>query len=140
MSHTAVLAPVFAQVLLVCLIQYGMAWMRVGHTRRGDVKIRDIALGQPNWPERATQFGNNFRNQFELPVVFFALMALVLVTGKANLLLLGMAWLFVLSRYVHAYIHVTSNRVTRRFYAYSVGSVTLYLMWLVFAVRVIAGI
>jgi hypothetical protein len=46
----------------------------------------------------------------------------------------------VLSRYVHAYIHVTSNRVTRRFYAYSVGSVTLYLMWLVFAVRVVAGI
>lgn len=140
MSPAAVLAPVFAQVLLICFIQYGMAWVRVGHTRRGDVKIRDIALGQPNWPERATQFGNNFRNQFELPVLFFALMTFVLVTGKANLLLMGMAWLFVLSRYMHAYIHVTANRVTRRFYAYSVGSVTLYLMWLVFAVRVVAGI
>lgn len=140
MSPAAVLAPVFVQVLLICIVQYGMAWMRVGLTRRGEVKIRDIALGQPNWPERATQFGNNFRNQFELPVLFFALMAFVFVTGKANLLLMGMAWLFVLSRYVHAYIHVTTNRVTRRFYAYTVGSVTLYLMWLVFAVRVVAGI
>ncbi len=140
MSIAAVLAPVFAQILLICLVNYGMASLRVGHTRRREVKIGDIALGQSNWPERATQFGNNYRNQFELPVMFFALVAFTLIANKADLLFLAMAWIFVASRYVHAYIHVTSNRVSRRFFAFSVGSVTLYLMWLVFAVRVLAGI
>jgi hypothetical protein len=140
MSTAAALAPVFAQVLLIALVNYGMAWMRVGHTRRREVKVRDIALGQSAWPEQATKFGNNYRNQFELPVLFFALAAFTLIAGKADLLFVAMAWLFVASRYVHAYIHVTSNRVSRRFFAFSVGSVTLYLMWLIFAVRVIAGV
>ncbi|HEV2000404.1 MAG TPA: MAPEG family protein [Xanthobacteraceae bacterium] len=140
MSTAVVLAPVFAQVLLICIINFGMARMRVGHTRRREVKIRDIALGQDAWPERATQFGNNYRNQFELPVLFFALVAFALIAGKANLLFVVMAWIFVLARYVHAFIHVTSNWVPRRFFAFTVGSITLYLMWLIFAVRIIAGV
>jgi hypothetical protein len=140
MSTAAVLAPVFAQVLLIALINYGMARLRVGHSRRGDVKMRDIALGQANWPERATQFGNSYSNQFELPVLFFALAAFSLIANKADVWFVVLAWLFVAARYVHAYIHVTSNRVSRRFFAFSVGSVTLYLMWLIFAVRVIAGV
>jgi hypothetical protein len=140
MSPAAVLAPVFAQVLLIAIINYGKAWVRIGHTRRREVKIRDIALGQNTWPERATQFGNNYRNQFELPVLFFALVAFALIAGKADVLFVVMAWIFVASRYVHAFIHVTSNRVSRRFFAFTVGSVTLYLMWLIFAVRVIAGV
>jgi hypothetical protein len=57
-----------------------------------------------------------------------------LLTRKADLVFVVLSWIFVLSRLVHAYIHVTSNRVSRRFFAYS-GTVTLLIMWRIFALR-----
>ena len=137
MSIQAVLLPVFVQVALTFLLLYWQGYVRVGHTRRGEVKIRDIALRQPNWPEHATQLSNAFINQFEIPVLFYALVAFALLTRKADLLFVVMSWVFVLSRLMHAFIHTTSNRVSRRFFAYSVGTVTLLIMWVIFALRIL---
>ena len=137
MSIQAVLLPVFVQVALTFALLYWNGYVRVGHTRRGEVKIRDIALRQANWPERATKIGNAFHNQLEIPILFYALVAFALLTRKADLVFVVLSWVFVLSRLVHAFIHTTSNRVSRRFFAYSVGTVTLLIMWVIFAVRIL---
>jgi len=137
MSIQAVLLPVFVQVALTFVLLYWQGYVRVGHTRRCEVKIRDIALRQANWPERATKIGNAFQNQFEIPVLFYVLVAYALLTRKADLVFVVLSWIFVLSRLVHAYIHTTSNRVSRRFFAYSVGTVTLLVMWVIFALRIL---
>ncbi len=137
MSLAAVLLPVFVQVALTFVLLYWQGYVRVGHTSRGEVKIRDIALRQANWPEQATKLSNAFENQFELPVLFFVLVVLALFTRKADLVFVVLSWVFVLSRLVHAFIHVTTNRVSRRFFAYSVGSVTLLVMWTIFVLRIL---
>ena len=137
MSIQSVLLPVFVQVALTFALLYWSGYLRVGHTRRGEVKIRDIALRQANWPEQATQLGNAFQNQLEIPVLFYALVVFALLTRKADLVFVVMSWVFVLSRLVHAFIHTTSNRVSRRFFAYSVGTVTLLIMWVIFALRIL---
>ena len=140
MSLAAVLAPVFVQVALTFALHYWTGVARVTSLRRGKVKTKDIALREPNWPARVTQIANAFHNQLELPLLYYALTAFALIAGKADLLLVVMSWIFVLSRLVHAYIHTGSNRVTRRFYAFSVGSGTLCLMWIIFAVRILLGV
>jgi hypothetical protein len=56
------------------------------------------------------------------------------------LLLLVLAWIFVLSRIGHAYIHTTSNDVMRRTSIYSVGVVVLFIMWVIFALRILVAI
>ena len=137
MSIQSVLLPVFIQVALTFALLYWSGYLRVGHTRRGEVKIRDIALRQANWPEQATQLGNAFQNQLEIPVLFYALVVFALLTRKADLVFVVMSWVFVLSRLVHAFIHTTSNRVSRRFFAYSVGTVTLLIMWVIFELRIL---
>ena len=138
MSIQAVLLPVFVQVALTFALLYWQGYVRVGHTRRGEVKLRDIALRQANWPEGATKIGNAFNNQLEIPILFYALVAFALLTRKADLVFVVLSWIFVLSRLVHAYIHTTSNRVSRRFFAYTVGTATLLVMWIIFALRVLA--
>ncbi len=99
--------------------------------------MRDIALGERAWPPKVTQVANAFHNQFETPVLFYALVVLALITRQADLLFVVMAWLFVAARLVHAYIHTTSNLVIRRFQAFLAGTVVLMLMWLIFAVRIL---
>ena len=51
-----------------------------------------------------------------------------------------MAWIFVLSRLAHAYVHVTSNRVNIRGPVFGIGLLVLMLMWLIFIVRILAGL
>jgi hypothetical protein len=70
MSVQTVLLPVFVLVGLAFALLLWMAGMRRQALVTGETKMRDIALGQPNWPERAIQIGNCYRNQFEVPVLF----------------------------------------------------------------------
>ena len=52
---------------------FGMMYFRTSTLRRGETRLEDISLREPNWPQRATQFGYAFANQFELPVLFYVL-------------------------------------------------------------------
>ena len=97
-------------------------------------------MRQPNWPERPTQIANCFSNQFEIPVLFYVLVILAWITRQADLLFVVMAWIFVLSRLAHAYIHTTSNHVPTRFRVFAVGVLLLLLMWIVFAVRILLAL
>lgn len=136
MSVTAILLPVYVQVGLTFLLLFMMGGTRVAALKAGKVRMGEIALGERNWPKRVLQFQNAFHNQFEMPVLFYVLVVLALITRKADMLFVVMSWMFVASRLVHAGIHTTSNRVTWRFQAFVVGVLILGLMWIIFAIRV----
>ena len=139
MSITAVLLPVFVLVGLTFVLLFWMGRSRLAHIRTGEVKVKDVALGERNWPKRVLQIQNSYHNQFELPVLFYALVALALITRKADMLFVVLAWMFVASRLVHAYIHTTSNKIAWRFQAFVVGVVILAIMWVIFGIRIFAA-
>jgi len=139
MTVQAILAPLFVLVALTFGLLFWMGAARFAAARRREVHVRDIALGQLNWPPRVQQISNCFHNQLQLPMLFYVLTILAYDLKKADLLFVVMAWIFVLLRIVHAAIHVTSNHVLRRFQAFAVGAVVLLLMWIIFAVRVYAS-
>jgi len=56
------------------------------------------------------------------------------------LLFVVLAWIFVASRLVHAYIHVTDNKVNRRGPAFGLGALVLTIMWVIFIIRILLGI
>lgn len=136
MTVPAILAPVFAQVALTFALLFWMGRVRVSSLQSGAVRMKDIALAQRAWPDRVTQIGNAYNNQFETPVLFYALVAFALVTRKADLLFVVMSWLFVVARLIHASIYTTSNVVKHRFGVFLVGTAILMLMWLIFAARI----
>jgi hypothetical protein len=96
-----------------------------------------VVLGQPNWPTRATQIGNSFSNQFELPVLFYILIALALPLRHADLVIVLLSWVFVVTRFAHAGIFVTSNDLKRRSLAWFAGVLVLFAMWIYFALRIL---
>jgi len=114
-----------------------MAGVRRGALDGGQTKVRDIALGQSNWPTRATQIGNCFKNQFELPVLFYILIAIALPLRHADFIIVMLSWVFVITRLVHAGVFVTSNDLNRRSLAWFAGVLVLLAMWLYFALRIL---
>jgi hypothetical protein len=139
-SIQAVLAPLFVQVALTFALLFWTGGARLAAVRRGDVHPRDVALRQPNWGKRETQIANAYQNQLELPVLFYVLTILAIVTRQADLLFVALAWAFVLTRLLHAYIHVTTNHLGRRFAAFVAGSTVLAAMWIVYAARLLLAL
>ena len=137
MTIQMILLPVFVQVALTIALLLWMASARRASLTRGETKIRDTALGQPGWPAKPTQISNCYDSQFQIPLLFYVLVVLAWITKQADLLFVVMAWIFVLSRLAHAYIHTTSNHVPTRFRAFAFGMLVLLLMWIIFAVRIL---
>src|SRR5215218_6635160 len=134
------LLPLFVQVALTFGLLFWMGAARVGAIRRREVRMADTALGQSNWPPHIQQIGNSYANQFELPVLYLVLTALVMILRKADIVFVVLAWVFVLSRLVHAAIHTTSNDVRLRFYAFLFGAIALVIMWIIFAAQALIGV
>ncbi|MBR0831239.1 MAPEG family protein [Bradyrhizobium manausense] len=137
MSVQMVLLPVFVQVALTLALLVAVVGARRATLVSGETKIRDIALGEPSWPPRATQIGNCYRNQFELPVLFYALIAIALPLRHADLFIVLMSWVFVVTRLVHAGVFVTSNDFGRRSTVWIAGGLVLLVMWIYFALKML---
>jgi hypothetical protein len=134
-----VLAPVFVQIALTFLLLLWMGSLRLVALRAGAVRVRDVALGQPAWPDRPTQVGRAFHNQFELPVLFYVLVVLALITRKADAVFVVLEWLFVLSRLVHAAVHTGSNSMLPRFVVFAFGAIVLIAAWIIVALSILAA-
>jgi len=137
MSVQMVLLPVFVLVGLTFALLLGMASSRGRALKSRETSYKDIALGEANWPARATQIGNCFSNQFELPLLFYVLIALALPLRHADLFIVLMSWVFVVTRFAHAGIFVTSNNVAQRGPAWFAGALVLFAMWLYFALKIL---
>jgi hypothetical protein len=137
MSLQMVLLPVFVLIGLTFALLLGMVGTRRQALVGGGTRIPDIALGQPNWPARATQIANCYANQFELPLLFYILIAIALPIRHADLFIVLMSWVFVVTRFAHAGIFVTSNDLGQRSMAWLAGVLVLFAMWLYFALKIL---
>ena len=140
MSFQAILLPLFVQVALTFALLFWMAFSRIGAIKRKEAKMADVALGQLNWPPRVQQISNSYHSQFQLPVLFYVLTVLAIITRHADFVFVVMAWRFVLTRFLHVYIHTGSNFVRHRFNAFALGAFILLAMWVIFAVRILLGL
>ena len=140
MTAPMVLLPLFVQVGLTFVILFMMATARTGVLASGQVQFRDIALRQPNWPEQPTKIANCFSNQFELPVLFYVLVALALPLRRADMVVVLLSWVFVLTRLIHAGIFLTSNDVRQRSLAWFAGALILLIMWIYFAAHILLAL
>jgi hypothetical protein len=137
LAHTILLPPVVMAFLT------GLVWLRLGADRLGEMRERRIHPQKIATAKAASeQFENvksadHFRNLFEVPVLFYVLCGYVAITGFTSGLLLACAWGFVFLRALHTYIHLTNNNVIRRFQAFVASSIVLYVMWGIFAVKLV---
>ncbi|MDB5531382.1 MAG: hypothetical protein JWR51_4485 [Devosia sp.] len=118
------------QALLTVVILLLMGRERVPRVMSGEIRWQDIAVDRTAYPLRARLLSNNFDNQFQLPVLFYVVALLALWSGSIGWVEVILAWLFVVLRYVHAAIHITTNSLLPRFGAYAAGMVVLCVFWL----------
>ena len=137
MSTQMILLPLFVEVILTFVVWGCMGYLRTRDFKAGAVRPENVALREPNWPPRTMQFANSFSNQFEMPILFYVLTILEYVTHLAGIVFVVLAWIFVIFRVLHAYVHVTSNIVRLRGALYGVAAFVLAIMWVIYVVEVL---
>lgn len=94
------------------------------------VRPADVLVSTERYPEPARLAAANYANQFEAPVLFFALIMIAMEVGAVGTVMAVLAWLFVLSRVVHTLIHVGSSRLSLRATVFGLGVACLVCMWI----------
>lgn len=134
-----ILWPTFVLVALIFAMMITTAVRRLAHVRR-------VPPSQGSFASRATAGeyfapvdlpADNLANLFEMPVLFFALVPLLLFTYSAGAVQVVVAWLFVLTRFAHSYAHVVKRDVRARFRLFVLGNILLSAMWIGFAVDMV---
>ena len=137
MSQTLIFWPAFAQVMLTIIVLLVMGQSRSASLKTKRKSLDDVAMNRPDdWDEQSTKVANNYKNQFEMPVLFFAAVATALALRLVDPVLVVFAWVFVIARFVQTIIHIGPNKVAFRGLSFLVGVAALLAMWVLLAVRV----
>lgn len=132
MSFQPILLPLLAQVLLTFIVWVYMYVQRISEISRKSIATQDLqdrVHAQTLLTESANS-SNNLKNLFEMPLLFYIAILLALVLLIQDVLLVRLAWGFVILRYIHSAVHCSYNRVMHRFIAYAASCLFLIFMWI----------
>ena len=139
MRH-AIFLPVLAMVALTIAVWLRMYATRIGEMRRERIHPQAVATSAQMAARLSdTRAADNFRNLFELPVLFYLALLVAAMTAQTGVAVLALAWAFVGLRVLHSWIHCTYNKVMHRFKAYLAGAVALWALWAVLAFGLLRG-
>jgi hypothetical protein len=134
----SILYPVFAMFFLVAFVLARLARMRFAAVRKGAVDARFYrTYDEGEEPKEIRVVTRHFINLFEMPVLFYVGVILIFITNQVNYWLVFCGWLYVALRYLHTYIHLTSNDVLTRFRVYFASAFVLLIMWVTLFLQLI---
>jgi hypothetical protein len=131
---------VVLQVLLTLVVMLLMARRRFSAAKNRELPYKAFKLMDlTGASDKVITAGRSFDNQFQLPLLYVFAVLFVLQFAVADLTLVIIGWLFVLSRLAHAYVHVSFNSVRLRFTFYLVGALLLVLFWLKLSLTILSA-
>ena len=130
MFYQPILLPLLAQIALTFLVWIYLYFTRLREIQLKNIDPQDLACrtqGQTLLTSSANP-ADNFKNLFEMPVIFYALCLYLFVTGNVDSTYMTSAWVFLVFRSIHSAIHCTVNIVRLRFLTYMIATFTLWFM------------
>ncbi len=121
-----------AQALLTVVVLLVLGARRRTAYRAGKAG-QEAMLDDRVWPSHVMKASNNYKNQFELPVLFFAAVAIALAVHAATVTFVLLAWIFIAARIVHSICHCGSNRLPVRFTSFFTSVFAVTVMWIMLA-------
>ncbi len=129
--------PALAMIFWIFVVGVVMATRRKEAFASGAVRHEDVSVSTERYPVPARLAAANFSNQFETPLVFFVLILIAIEVGATGYVMAALAWLYVLSRVAHTFIHIGPNKLPVRGAVYGVGFLALICMWIGILVAVL---
>lgn len=140
MNSSHIFWPVLAQIFLTLTMFILLGVRKTMAVKAGEVNRQQAALNNRVWPEDVVKVSNNIANQFEVPVLFYVLCLLLYSINAAGMVAIVLAWMFTMSRFAHAYVHIGSNFVPMRLRLFLVGCLVVIAMLILVAWELATGV
>jgi hypothetical protein len=112
MATMTLLYPMLAQIGWTFLLFTWLTVARLLAVRRREVEFIAFAHGEE--PHHIARITRNLANQFELPVIFYAVVVLLVATRNVTTIDLIAAWVFVAGRVIHSLVQTLTDNVPLR--------------------------
>ena len=122
--------PTLAMIFWIFVVGVILALRRKDAFSSGAVRQDEVSVSTESYPVPARLAAANFTNQFESPVIFFAVVMVAMETGATGYAMALLAWLYVATRVIHTFIHLGPNKLPLRGAVYGIGFIALFCMWL----------
>lgn len=132
MEKKLLIYPTLLNILLVFLLYAKNLFDNREAIKSKSLKMNYFKIYKGRVPDYIAVSRQTLKNQFELPIIFYFLISIILYFEQVFFIDLFLAWLFVLSRYVHAYVRLSSNRIKHRSITFQIGFYTLLFWFLKF--------
>ena len=132
MEKTLILYPAIGMMILTLFLYVKNYLDNRRATINKSIKFSYFKTYTGEVPDYVAVSRQTLKNQFELPVFFYFLIAIILVFDNVSQLDLILAWIFTVSRYLHCYIRLSSNHVPHRAKGFSLGMHVLIVWWFIF--------
>ena len=137
MRNPAILYPMFALAAWTLLVLLLIPVARARSGRRREIVIDDFKYGESAAvPPRVVIPNRNYMNLLELPMLFYVVCLLLMMTAGASNLAVALAWAYVALRVVHSLIHLTYNHVIHRLAVFALSNTALVGLWLLAFIHV----
>jgi hypothetical protein len=135
MNANFIFWPMIIQAAVTLWLYVPMSRARVAAVKAGTAKASDFRLPNRDETGETRHIVNALSNQFELPVLFFAVCLAAHGAGVVDVTMLALAWGFVIAKTAHVTVHATTNRLRFRRPVFMVAYAIAIAMWLWFAIR-----
>ena len=113
MSVSFILWPMLAHIGWVFMLYAWLTYARTRAVKRGEIDYSCFVLGRDE-PLEVARITRNLANQFELPLIFYALVVLLAALGKVTVADVVAAWVFVAGRVLHTLVQTLTDNVPLR--------------------------
>jgi hypothetical protein len=112
-NTASILWPMLAQIGWTFMLYAWLTVVRVGAVKRGEVEHSSYVLSREE-PREVARVSRNLSNQFELPVIFYAVVVLLIALGRVGTVDVTAAWVFVAGRVIHTLVQTLTDNVPLR--------------------------
>lgn len=140
MNQNYIYFPVFTMFTLSVIVLQSMFRKRVKALKSNQVTAAYFKTysTNENVPNDALQAARNYSNLFEAPTLFYVVCAFALITKNVDHYFYGLAWAYVLVRFFHSFVHLTSNKLLLRMKTFAISWIIFIMMAIKLALNIIS--
>lgn len=137
MESTQLIFPFIFMMILTLFLYFKNYFAILNAFKNKSIKYNYIKIYKGDVPEYIEVLRQTLKNQFELPIFFYFLVLFIILFDNFTQLDLIFAWIFVISRYLHCYIRLTSNYIPYRAKFFRIGFIILVIWWIIFLLKIL---
>ena len=132
-----IIYPLLTMVALTLFVTLRLLYFAVKSILKGEVHIKQYRIYDGEFPAKFISVRQHYKNMFEMPILFYLLCTLLIISDSVALLDIQLAWGFVIFRILHSISRIPNKNVNIRFGLFAGSFIMLVAEWVNYGLKLI---